>query len=131
MKRIVLAITLVFISILPVLAQDARPVATDVAPSENPRGVFLAKTNEFEALLSKNKAELVREAYQEIAALMQRNIMENMNKLKTANEAEKGRIQQVIDHQNALYGEAKVISSDPKKNGERLVAKLRAFSRTL
>ena len=131
MKRILLAVTLITFSFSPVVAQEAAAAAAPQEQKVDMNLSFLSKTNEISAMISRKRTEDARKVYQDIAKLMQQSISENMKKMETAAEYEKSSIKQVMDQQNKLYGEAKMLSVDLVKNHDQFVEKLQAFRATL
>jgi len=131
MKRILLAVTLITFSFSPVVAQEAAAAAAPQEQKVDMNLSFLSKTNEISAMISRKRTEDARKVYQDIAKLMQQSISENMKKMETAAEDEKSSIKQVVDQQNKLYGETKMLSVDLVKNHDQFVEKLQAFRATL
>lgn len=131
MKRILLAVTLITFSLSPVVAQEAAATAAPQEQKVDMNLTFLSKTNEISAMISRKRTEDAGKVYRQIAELMQQSIGENMKKMETAAEDEKSSIKQVVDQQNKLYGEAKVLSADMVKNHDQFVEKLQAFRATL
>ena len=131
MKRILLAVTLITFSFSPVVAQEAAATAAPQEQKVDMNLTFLSKTNEISAMIGRKRTEDAGKVYRQIAELMQQSIGENMKKMETAAEDEKSSIKQVVDQQNKLYGEAKVLSADMTKNHDQLMEKLQAFRATL
>ena len=131
MKRILLAVTLITFSFSPVVAQEAAATAAPQEQKVDMNLSFLSKTNEISAMISRKRTEDAGKVYRQISELMQQSIGENMKKMETAAEDEKSSIKQVVDQQNKLYGEAKVLSADMVKNHDQFVEKLQAFRATL
>jgi hypothetical protein len=131
MKRIFLAIALIFSSLCPVLAQDRTPADTDNPRTANSQKYFETKVNEIDEMLTGKKTDLAQKAYQELVGIMQRNISQNQRKFMEARGEEKARLKPLFDQQNQLYTETKTMSADMIKNHKQIVGKLQAFGRTL
>ena len=131
MKRIFLAITLVFISFYPILAQDSRSADTDEARTVISQEYFVAKVSEIDAMLAKGSASMANQAFLELSGTMQRVISENLQKMRQAKEEDRSGLNQIARQQDQLYVEAKTLSAEMIKNHKEIVKKLHAFGRTL
>ena len=131
MKRIFLAITLVFISFYPILAQDSRSADTDEARTVISQKYFVGKVSEIDAMLAKGSASMANQAFLEVAEIMQRVISENLQKMRQAKEEDRSGLNQIARQQDQLYVEAKTLSVEMIKNHKEIVKKLHAFGRTL